>query len=186
MKRALTVLAASVALAAPQPPRSPYRSIFVEECGQHYLDREAQSWVESRWNPRAVSPVGAMGLMQNMPGTFREYKTRGWIPQDADPFDPRMSIRGGHRYMVSIAGNWSLRAPLWSQSGIRRASWASYNAGEGNIRAAFRLAKRLGIPGEDAWRETLPQITKNHAQETLDYTVRIERAIPRLAPEEGR
>lgn len=185
MKRALLALAVCTALPAP-PPKSPFRAIFVEEAGpEAYLRLEAQGWVESRWNPRAVSPVGAMGVMQNMPRTFRWYKELGWVGRDADPFDPRASIRGGGKFMAFLERSWGRRAPVWTPLGRQRASWASYNAGEGNILAAYRLAKRLGLPGEDAWRVALPQITKHHAKETLDYTVRIEAAVKGLQPEGG-
>jgi soluble lytic murein transglycosylase-like protein len=60
--------------------------------------------VESSFSPRAVSPRGAGGLMQLMPGTAR------MLGVD-DPFDIRQNIAGGTRYMAmlyDLFGDWDL------------------------------------------------------------------------------
>jgi hypothetical protein len=51
---------------------------------------------ESDFDPRVVSSVGAMGLMQLMPGTARDMGV-------VDAFDPRQSIMGGSRYLQILA-----------------------------------------------------------------------------------
>ena len=56
----------------------------------------AMTLVESNFDPNAVSPKGAQGLLQLMPGTSEEMR----VP---DPFNPRQSISGGMEYLRRIA-----------------------------------------------------------------------------------
>ncbi len=71
--------------------------------------------VESGFEPKTVSPRGAMGLMQVMPGTAADMKI-------ADTFDPRENLLGGARY---------LRILLNDAAGDVIVALGSYNAGEG-------------------------------------------------------
>ena len=84
---------------------------------------EALVWQESRWNPRAVSPVGAKGLAQLMPGTARD--------MGVNPDDPLANLEGGARY---------LRLMLNMFGGDLEKALAAYNAGPA------RVAKANGIP----------------------------------------
>ena len=70
--------------------------------------------VESRWNPRAVSNKGAMGLMQLMPATARRY---GAI----HPFDVEENIAAGTRYVTTL---------MWEFHGDMRLVSAAYYAGD--------------------------------------------------------
>lgn len=80
---------------------------------------EAVVWQESRWNERAVSPVGARGLAQLMPGTARQ------MGVDAD--DPMANLEGGARY---------LRMQLDAFGGDIEKALAAYNAGPMRVRRA--------------------------------------------------
>ena len=77
---------------------------------------EAVVWQESRWRANAVSPVGARGLAQLMPGTARE------MGVNAD--DPYANLEGGARY---------LREQLDRFDGDLEKALAAYNAGPGRV-----------------------------------------------------
>jgi soluble lytic murein transglycosylase-like protein len=73
--------------------------------------------VESAYNPYAVSPKGAQGLMQLMPGTARRFGV-------SNTFDPVENIEGGVRYLKYLS-------TLFPQD--PRLAVAAYNAGEGAV-----------------------------------------------------
>ena len=93
----------------PAPPRTPYEDLIIEAAKIYSLDpRLIRSvvQVESAFNPRAVSPGGAKGLMQLRPSLARELGVR-------NPFDPRQSIMGGARLLRrlilrGLSGGWRL------------------------------------------------------------------------------
>jgi len=64
--------------------------------------------VESGGDPRAVSPVGAMGLMQVMPSTWAALTARHGLGRD--PFDTRANILAGTAYLRELIGVGAWRA----------------------------------------------------------------------------
>lgn len=128
------------ALAAPTPgilAAHPYAA-FVTEAAQRFGIPEGWIWsvmrVESRGNPRAVSPVGAMGLMQIMPATWAMLTARFGLGGDA--FDARANIHAGAAYLRM----------MWDRYGNVSAMLAAYNAGPG--RADAWVARGNRLPGE--------------------------------------
>ena len=96
--------------------RELYEPYVLEYSNRHSLRPElvrAVIQVESGYNPRALSPKGAMGLMQLMPDTARMLGVQR-------PYDPEQNIRGGTRY---------LRLLLDKYDGSEELALAAYNAG---------------------------------------------------------
>ncbi len=91
--------------------------------------------VESDYDPRAVSPAGARGLMQMIPATAERMQVR-------DIFDPRENIFGGVRYLRVLANMFN---------GDLQLTIAGYNAGEGAV------VRHGGIP---PYEETKHYVTK--------------------------
>jgi soluble lytic murein transglycosylase-like protein len=77
---------------------------FVNEASQRFA--VPASWiravmrVESFGDPRALSPKGAMGLMQIMPDTWSELRSRHGL--GADPYDPRDNVIAGAAYLREL------------------------------------------------------------------------------------
>ena len=94
----LLVLASGAAASAQRPP-APRE--YAVRCVKHYAHIyqvpvelvESVIDVESNWNPSAVSPKGAVGLMQLMPGTAFEFGVR-------NRFQVEDNVRGGVAYLA--------------------------------------------------------------------------------------
>ena len=104
------------------PKSLPYREIIAKYCQKYGMDWKlvaALIQVESAFNPAAVSPKGAKGLMQLMPQTQKELGV-------ANAFDPEENIRGGVQYLQQL---------LQACQGDLELTLAAYNAGIGRVQA---------------------------------------------------
>lgn len=141
--------------------------------GTDYRLLKAQCWQESRLNPLAVSPVGAFGLCQFMPGTAREVAPA--IGASYESFWlPETSIRAAGYYMGRLHRTWSAPRPALDRYMIAA---ASYNAGAGHLIKAQRICG-----GGNLYRQIvpcLPQVTGRHSAETIGY---VENIIGRWWP----
>src|SRR5438309_8413648 len=90
---------------------------------------------ESNFHPRAVSPKGAQGLMQLMPGTAAKLGV-------SDPFDPKANVEAGTAYLSALL-------TLYNNDPIK--ALAAYNAG------AHRVEQYHGVP---PYRETRAYIAR--------------------------
>ena len=99
----------------------------IAAASQHYgVSRdliEAVAWQESRYRQSAVSPKGATGVMQLMPGTAREL--------GVDRFDLAQNVHGGTAYLSKMLNRFG---------GDVRLALAAYNAGPGAVE------KHRGVP----------------------------------------
>jgi len=115
------------------------RSIVEEEAEKNSVPEDlvfGVIYVESRFNTRAVSHVGARGLMQLMPGTAR-YLAGLMGKRRYDSFDPQFNIEAGTFYLAKLLRNFD---------GDETLALASYNAGAGNVRKWMK--RRGSLPGE--------------------------------------
>ena len=100
---------------------TPYAEFIAAAAQAHGVDPilvKALIQVESGYRPTARSPKGAVGLMQIMPATAREYKVR-------NPFDPKANIEAGVRHLKALLDRFG---------GDRtELALAAYNAGPGAV-----------------------------------------------------
>ena len=92
-------------------------------------------YAESGYNPRARSKVGALGLMQLMPGTAKELRV-------VDPFDPEQNLEGGIKYL----------AQMYKAFKVWPLALAAYNAGPGRVQRAGNKIPNI--------KETLDYVNK--------------------------
>jgi Transglycosylase SLT domain len=122
---------------SPALPASPYTEIITTMSEAHGVNPmlvQALIQVESNYRPKARSHKGAMGLMQLMPSTARQY-------QVGNPYDPKANIAAGVKHLKS----------LLDRLGTVDLALAAYNAGEGAVK------KFNGIP---PYRETRDYVAR--------------------------
>ena len=116
----------------PSPSQNVVRQHIQATATRFGVDRnlvDAVAWQESRYNPRAISTAGAMGVMQFLPGTAQQLGVR-------NPHDVEQNVAGGTAYLRQQLERFGNNVPL---------ALAAYNAGPGAV------IKYGGIP---PYRET--------------------------------
>lgn len=101
---------------------------------------------ESGGNPNAISPKGARGLMQVMPGTSRD-PGFGIRPSDGSAQD---DVRLGREYLSKMLERY----------GDPAKAWAAYNAGPGRLDAALER-------GGANWLSLMPAETRNYVTKNM-------------------
>ncbi|MBI5584531.1 MAG: lytic transglycosylase domain-containing protein [Deltaproteobacteria bacterium] len=125
-------------------PKEPHTSLSTYDqikfaCRKHSMDPAlvmAVIYAESQFDPMAVSPKGAVGLMQLSPIVTREL---GII----DPFDPQVNIDGGVRYLKNLLDTFD---------GDQELALAAYNAGP------TQIYRHNGVPPFKETREYLKRV----------------------------
>lgn len=139
---------------------SPYDSLI-----KHYADQYAYDWTliaaqmfeESRFNPRAESFAGAVGLMQVLPGTAKGFgvSRAGLMIPDSGTY---MGVRYLNHVREYVEGAATAEDHLWF-------SLAAYNAGYGHLEDARRLTEELG-KDPDVWfgevEEVMPLLARRN------------------------
>jgi soluble lytic murein transglycosylase-like protein len=126
----------AIAVAVIEPKLSPQELVTraAERAGLPPAIVHSIARAESAYRPDALSPKGAIGLMQLMPGTAAEL--------NADPNDPAQNADAGARY---------LRQLLEKYDGVVSKAVAAYNAGPGAV------DKYNGVP---PYRETIQYVQR--------------------------
>lgn len=128
---------------------------------------KAQLYQESRLNPKAVSPVGAQGLGQIMPGTWSDIIRQLKLDKHL-VFNPKANIQASAFYMAKMRRFWTAPRPEADKHSL---AMASYNAGAGNILKAQKRCRNAQL--YQPIIRCLPKVTGHHSKETITYVRRI-------------
>lgn len=106
----------------------------------------AIAYNESAFNPNATSPMGAMGLMQLMPSTARQYGA-------PNPYEPDQAVRAASKLLASLLQHY---ASVPDMSERINFALAAYNAGPGHVDDARRLAEKQG-KDKNVWKDNVDE-----------------------------
>ncbi len=138
---------------------SPYDDLIKENARKTGWDWKifaALVWCESRFRIQAVSPKGALGLMQLMPRTASRYEVENLL-------DPAENIGAGAAYITRLQSKF--RNTAADEDELLKFTLAAYNAGEGRIKDCVELARSQGI-GTETW-ESLCSVPRRASRDSL-------------------
>ena len=123
----------------------------------YWCDYKAQLYVESALDPNATSPVGARGLAQVMPTTWKELAPKAGL-LDESPYSARGSIRAGAYYLSWLGKRFTEPRDGPCENGVKQ---AAYNTGARNVWRAQTVMRRRGYTALcfDEIRKGLPEVT---------------------------
>ena len=120
---------------------------------------------ESSFDTLAISPVGAEGLCQFMPGTWRDAIAAGIVLPGTPRTDAVASIKAGAWYMGKMVKFWTTPR---DKDNLIKWALASYNYGAGNVLKAQKAAG-----GSLIFEDLLPHLPT----ETAEYPYRIRQHV---------
>lgn len=115
----LHATSSAIPIAVPKAPPSVIAALLARAAARHAVDQRllsAVAWRESHFQPRAVSPKGAVGVMQLMPETARAL--------GVNQHDIAQNIEGGAAYLRQMLNRYDNNPAL---------ALAAYNAGPGAV-----------------------------------------------------
>jgi hypothetical protein len=136
----------------PLSDKTPYQRLILAAASRYHLDPDlihSVISIESNFNPKAVSPKNARGLMQLMPRTAELLGVK-------DSFDPQQNIDGGTRYLRDLLAKYKSNLTL---------ALAAYNAGPDTV---DKYGHR--VPPYLETMKYVQRITKTYAKLKADAT----------------
>ena len=140
--------------------------------GSNPLQALAQAKQESRFNQSAISPAGAIGVFQLMPGTAADL--------GVNPYDVNENIDGGTRYIRQVT-NWfpgrldlALAAYNWGVGNVNKMIWGSTN---------FPPASQW--PSTDTVMASVPNETRDYINKVIGYMTELVNDPVYIASGEG-
>jgi membrane-bound lytic murein transglycosylase F len=129
-----------------------YRAWFEQAAAQYGVDWRllaAIGFQESRWDPQASSPNGAMGVMMLTSNTAQAMGIKNRV-------DPRQSIFAGARYLAQVRSMVPTHIPEPDRTWF---TVAAYNVGFGHMEDARIIAQTLG-KNPDSWADVSKELPK--------------------------
>jgi soluble lytic murein transglycosylase-like protein len=178
-----TVSAANASYAWAQAPSDKYDDTFRKYTkrsfgpGFDWRIFKAQGMAESNLDSDARSKVGARGIMQLMPSTYKEVRSRN--PELGKIDDPAWNIAAGIAYNRQLWKQWQ---PDSDAGHLLEFMFGSYNAGRGTLLRAQRVARDRALD-QRVWpsiQSVAASVPRWRSTETLTYVDHIKANLQRM------